>query len=102
VHWTSPYRVIAGINPYQPAAGTGITSSFTIRDEEAARAFLDILRAQYPRVLAWRRRPPMWHLDVLDVKPSYGDISEPFWWTAGDFKRVSCAVLHCSALLAVT
>jgi len=86
-HWTSVRRERAGIEPYETAEGSDATmdSAFTIPDPEGLFA-REVWRSDESVAKFIKRRPKRW---LLDVKASYGPLSEGFTMDWKQFEKVS-------------
>ncbi|KAK3352230.1 hypothetical protein B0T25DRAFT_541453 [Lasiosphaeria hispida] len=84
-NWTSVRRERAGIEPYKPVEGGDPNSgpTFTIPDPDGS--FGQAVRGNYKDITrSLKRRPKQW---LLDVKASYGPLSEGFSMDWSQFER---------------
>lgn len=89
-HWTSPYRSkVGGIAPFVREDGKSVPA-FTIRDTHGL--FAAALAQKYPDVSKLLgRKPDTWY---LEVKASYGGLTDEFSLTWEQFERVRSCVLQ--------
>jgi hypothetical protein len=85
-HWTSVHRTKAGLSEFETTDGK-YGAAFTIPDDPTHK-FARILAQQYGQNAnnIWQRAPKKWH---LEVKASYGGMSDEFSLTWEQFERVS-------------
>lgn len=89
-NWTSPRRERAGIEAYQPEDGGSPNSgpAFTIPDPEGW--FGQAVWQNYRDIAQFlTRRPKRW---LLDVKASYGPLSDEFSMDWNQVERVSSSL----------